>query len=107
MAAFQTDFYAASSRRPRDAMVQTWTKFHRQWFGHDDIVALTVELLEKVSCLFRLGSYKSYKNDLSRIKEIHTECEYEWTGQLHNAARRCARSVLRGLGGPSGAWEDP
>ena len=100
MAAFRKDFYAASSRRPRDAMVQTWTKFHRQWFGNDSIVPLTVESLEKVSCLFKLGSYKSYKNYLSRIKEIHTECGHEWTLQLHNAARRCTRSVLRGLGGP-------
>ena len=57
--------------------------------------------LEKVSCLFKKGAYKSYKNYLSRIKEIHCEAGYAWTPQLHATARRCTRSVLRGLGGPA------
>ena len=97
----RSDFYAASSRRPRDAMLQTWAKFHRRWYANDDIVPLTVESLERVSCLFKLGGYKSYKNYLSRIKEHHQECGFVWTIALQNAARRCTRSVLRGLGGPA------
>ena len=95
------DYYAASSRGPRDAMIQTWTRFHKQWFGNGDIVPVTVESLEKVSCLFKLGPYKSFKNYLSRIKEVHTESGYPWTQRLHNVARRCMRSVLRGVGGPT------
>lgn len=59
---FRKDYYAASSRRPRDAMIQTWTRFHKQWFGNEDIVPVTVESLEKASCLFKLGAYKSFKN---------------------------------------------
>eukprot|EP00435_Cladocopium_sp_Y103_P022901 s3998_g5.t1 len=83
MSNFRNDFYAASSRKPRDAMIQTWTRFHRQWFGNEDIVPLTVESLEKVSCLFKMGSYRSYKNYLSRIKELHTESGHSWTLELH------------------------
>ena len=101
MASFRRDYYAASSRKPRDAMVQTWTRFHRQWFENDEIIPLTVDSLEKVSCLFKLGSYKSYKNYLSRVKELHSEAGYPWTPILQNAARRCTRSVLRGIGGPT------
>eukprot|EP00435_Cladocopium_sp_Y103_P074311 s30_g48.t1 len=34
-------------------------------------------------------------------KEVHTEAGFPWTPRLHNAARRCTRSVLRGVGGPT------
>ena len=100
MANFRKDYYAASSRKPRDAMFQTWLKFHRQWFNNDEVVPLTVDSLEKVSCLFKLGAYKSFKNYLARIKEVHCEAGFLWTPILQNSARRCTRSVLRGLGGP-------
>ena len=100
MSQFRGDFYAASSRKPRDAMLQTWARFHRRWYANNDIVSLTVESMEKVSCLFKLGAYKSYKNYLSRIKELHQESGYVWTHALQSSARRCTRSVLRGLGGP-------
>ena len=100
MSQFRGDFYAASSRKPRDAMLQTWARFHRRWYANNDIVPLTVESMEKVSCLFKLGAYKSYKNYLSRIKELHQESGYVWTHALQSSARRCTRSVLRGLGGP-------
>ena len=101
MASLRSDFYAATSRRPRDALVQTWMKFHKQWFGTDDFLPLTTDSIEKVSCLFKVGAYKSFKNYLSRAKECHTEAGYEWTTQLQNTSRKCTRSVLRGLGGPS------
>lgn len=100
MSQFRGDFYAALSRKPRDAMLQTWARFHRRWYANDDIVPLTVESMEKVSCLFKLGAYKSYKNYLSRIKELHQESGYVWSHALQSSARRCTRSVLRGLGGP-------
>ena len=41
------------------------------------------------------------RTSLSRVKEVHTESGYPWTQQLHNAARICTRSVLRGVGGPT------
>ena len=101
MDSLRKDFFAASSRKPRDALLQTWCRFHKQWFGNDEIVPLTKESIEKVSCLFKLGGYKSYKNYLSRAKELHCEHGHAWTQSLQNIARRCTRSVLRGLGGPS------
>ena len=100
MANLRRDYFAASSHKPRDALLQTWCKFHRLWYGNDEVVPLTVESLERVSCLFKIGACKSFKNYLSRIKELHTEWGYPWTMPLANAAKRCTRSVLRGLGGP-------
>ena len=101
MASLRDDFYAATSRRPRDALVQTWIRFHRQWFGNDEFLPLTTDSVEKVSCLFKIGAYKSFKNYLSRVKECHTEAGHPWTTQLQNTFRKCTRSVLRGLGGPT------
>ena len=79
-----------------DSLSQTvvWKRWHGSF-------PLSINSLEKASCLLELGSYKSFKNYLFRIKEIHTEAGYMWTQALQNAAPRCTRSVLRGLGGPS------
>ena len=102
MADFRKDIYAATSRKPRDALLLTWSKFHRKWYGDlSDPVPLTEESLERVSCLFKIGGYKSFKNYLSRTKEHHVDSGFIWTQSLHNMARRCTRSVLRGLGGPT------
>lgn len=102
MANLRRDYYAASSQRPRDALLTTWTKFHHKWYGENsDVLPLTELSLERVSCLFKLGGYKSFKNYLSRIKECHVEAGFEWTNNLNLTARRCTRSVLRGLGGPA------
>lgn len=66
MADFQKDIYAATSRRPRDALLLTWTKFHRKWYGdQSDPVPVTEASLERVACLFKIGGYKSFKNYLS------------------------------------------
>ena len=102
MANFRKDVYAQTSRRPRDALLLTWSKFHRKWYGDDSSpVPVTEESLERVSCLFKIGGYKSFKNYLSRIKEHHVDSGFVWTQSLQNVSRRCTRSVLRGLGGPT------
>ena len=102
MADFRKDIYTATSRRPRDALLMTWTKFHRKWYGdQSDPVPITEASLERVACLFKIGGYKSFKNYLSRIKEHHVDSGFVWTQSLQNMARRCTRSVLRGLGGPT------
>lgn len=94
------DYYAASSRRPRDAMIQTWTRFHKQWFGNEDIVPPWSRWKRRhASSSWELTNPS--RTSLSRVKEVHTESGYPWTQQLHNAARRCTRSVLRGVGGPT------
>ena len=95
-----------SMLRPAGHLVMQWFKpglavtdsGWKRWHGS---FPLSINSLEKASCLLELGSYKSFKNYLSRIKEIHTEAGYMWTQALQNAAPRCTRSVLRGLGGPS------
>lgn len=79
----------ASSQGPRDALVATWTKFHRYWFGeHSDPIPVTEESLEKVSCSFKLGGYESFKNYICRIKECHEEAGFLWDASLRYLARR-------------------
>ena len=38
------------------------------------------------------------KNYLSRIKEFHITSGYDWSDRLDLIPKKCARSVLRGLG---------
>ena len=99
---FKRDYHAASSRKPRDALLATWFKFHEKWFGPSvPPLPVTEHSLECVSCLFKHGGYKSFKNYVSRIKEVHVESGFIWGQNLQFASKRCVRSVLRGLGGPS------
>ena len=99
------DMYAITSRKPRDALLQTWLRFHKAWFGPSrdqelhGAFPLTEEKLVRVSALFKAGGYKSYKNYLSRAKDMHLELGFVWTGALHRLGQRCTRSVLRGLPG--------
>lgn len=94
------DMYAVSSRAPREALLRTWCKFHQQWFGHGiPVLPVTEEKLLKISSLFKKGGYKSVKNYLSRIKEHHITSGFEWNDRLDLMSKKCARSVLRGLGG--------
>ena len=59
----------------------------------------TEDKLLKVSSLLKRGGYKSVKNYLSRIKEHHITSGFDWNDRLDLIAKKCARLVLRGLGG--------
>ena len=90
------DMYACSSRGPRDSELNTWTQHHALWYGNDSRPS---PLDEHISALFKAGGYKSFKNYLSRAKEHHLMLGYPWTDRLDLIARKCSRSVLRGLAG--------
>ena len=94
------DMYATTSRAPRDALLKTWYKFHESWFGSsDDVLPITEDKILKVSTYFKKGGYKSVKNYFSRIKDHHVMAGYHWDERLELIAKKCTRSVLRGLGG--------
>ena len=94
------DVYAASSRAPRDALLNTWAKFHEKWFGSNvELLPLTEDKILKISSLFKKGGYKSVKNYFSRVKDRHITNGHEWSEKLDLVMKKCARSVLRGLGG--------
>lgn len=96
------DMYASSSRAPRDSQLNTWTAFHHLWFGEESQPwPLDEDKLVRVSSLFKAAGYKSYKNYLSRAKEHHVMLGHPWTDRLDILARKCSRSVLRGLAGAS------
>lgn len=93
------DMYANTSRRPRDAQLSLWIRFHGFWFGPDggDPFPLDEIKLIRVSSLFKAGGYKSFKNYLSRAKDHHVSLGYSWSDNLARTAQKCSRSVLRGL----------
>ena len=94
------DMYAATSRAPRDALLRTWYKFHNVWFGDSEpVLPVTEDKILKVSSLFKKGGYKSVKNYFSRIKDHHVTSGFCWDDRLELMAKKCTRSVLRGLGG--------
>ena len=99
MAALEEDMYAATSRKPRDSRLQTWTKFHGNVMGESPVVPLSTEALLRISALFKVGRYKSFPGYLARAKELHISEGYTWTQQLDRLAKCCSRSVLRGLSG--------
>ena len=98
----EEDFYAITTRAPREARLVTWQKFHVWWFGEDiPVLPLTVSKICRISALFKAGSYKSYKNYISTIKDQHIAEGYPWDDQLWRITQKCTKSVLRGLPGPS------
>ena len=97
----EDDFYAITTRAPREARLVTWQKFHVWWFGEDiPVLPLTVSKICRISALFKAGSYKSYKNYISTIKDQHIAEGYPWDDQLWRITQKCTKSVLRGLPGP-------
>ena len=98
----EDDMYALTTRAPREARLATWQKFHVWWFGEDvPMLPLTVSKICRVSALFKAGSYKSYKNYISTIKDHHIAEGFPWDDQLWRITQKCTKSVLRGLPGPS------
>ena len=63
--------YAATSKKPRDALLKTWVRLHTCWFGEDGQPAFPLNEIKlvRVSALFKSGGYKSFKNYLSRAKD--------------------------------------
>ena len=63
--------YAATSKKPRDALLQTRVRLHTGWFGEDGQPAFPLNEIKlvRVSALFKSGGYKSFKNYLSRAKD--------------------------------------
>ena len=96
------DMYACSSRGPRDSQLNTWMQYHALWYGAESSPwPMDERSIIHVSALFKAGGYRSFKNYLSRAKEHHLMLGHPWTDRLDLIARKCSRSVLRGLAGAS------
>ena len=95
------DMYASTSKKPRDALLNTWVKLHTAWFGEtgEPPFPLDEAKIVRVSALFKNGGYKSYKNYLSRAKDRRLQLGYQWSENLNRKAQKCTRSVIRGLAG--------
>ena len=103
--ALMDEMYAETSRRPREAQLATWIRFHVAWYGcqagdpFDGAFPLNQDKILGVSALFKASGYKSYKNYMSRAKDQHLALGFDWNDHLTRVAQKCARSVLRGLSG--------
>ena len=96
-----SDMYAATSKKPRDALLKTWMRLHRSWFGDTGVEPFPLDEMKlvRVSALFKVGGYKSFKNYLSRAKDQHLQLGHSWTEALNRTSQKCVRSVTRGLAG--------
>ena len=88
------DMYATTSKRPRDAQLSLWIRFHGFWFGPEggDPFPLDEIKLIRVSSLFKAGGYKSFKNYPSRAKDHHISLGYPWSDNLARTAQKCSRA---------------
>eukprot|EP00435_Cladocopium_sp_Y103_P047858 s2395_g14.t1 len=98
-----SDMYAATSKKPRDALLKTWVKLHVAWFGEEGCQPFPLDeiILIRVSAMFKAGGYRSFRNYLSRAKDQHLQLGYQWNEALNRTSQKCVRSVLRGLSGAS------
>ena len=99
MQSFHEAMYAPSSQAPQMALLRTWARFHKAWFGSTTpVYPITVSSLKAISAMFKSGGYGSYKNYLYAAKSYHVRAGFLWGQQLEKCAKDSTRSVLRGLG---------
>ena len=101
------DYHSNSARKPREAKLSTWIKFHMEWPELRDTppFPLTPETIVKVSASFKARQYRSFKNYLYRAKEEHIAMGFVWSDLLQATITKCKRSVQRGLGSAKQAGE--
>ena len=75
-----SDIYAATSKKPRDALLRTWVKLHTAWFGDEgqSPLPLTEVSMVRASAMFKPGGYRSFQNYLSHAKDHHLQLGYQW-----------------------------
>ena len=99
MQSYYEAMYAPSSQAPQMALLRTWARFHKAWFGSTTpVYPITVSSLKAISAMFKSGGYGSYKNYLYAAKSYHIRAGFLWDQHLEKCAKDSTRSVLRGLG---------
>lgn len=101
--AYRKDVRAASDTSTSDA--RTWEGLHKEWWqwqGSPDLPAypLTVEKIEAVGAMLKVGGYRSTSNYMSRAKDTHIGLKHPWTDDLAREAHRFSASTQRGKGPP-------
>ena len=98
---YESRVHATTAIGPRASLWETWSIFHRRWFGSGPdappILPLTPESIQAVMAMFITGGDRSAANYLSRAKDEHTKF-YEWTSPLAREQRRANAAARRGLG---------
>ena len=91
-------FRARSAIGPAQSAWNTWTKWHKTWWGNEEYLPLTVDAVVAAAAMAKQGGYRSFSNYLSAAKERHILAGHAWTSQLAWEAKRCLRAVTRGIG---------
>ena len=93
------DVHAKGSIATRRSLLNTWVKFHLEWFGPEEpVLPLTEAKVRAVAAMFKKGRYRSFGQYASRIKEEHAKEGYDWNINLDITRKQCDRSVTRGIG---------
>ena len=99
MGELESDVLANSAKDSRRTLLKTWEEFHYSWFGEScEMLPLTLHKIRCVGAMFKKGGYRSFKNYLSAVKDLHIMTGHPWTIQLDRSSRNVSRSVLRGIG---------
>ena len=61
------------------------------------VTPLTKIKIFSIAAVFKEGGYRSFKNYMEAVKEVHLQ-DFEWNTRLARNARDAARSVNRGIG---------
>ena len=92
----EADFYAASSKRPRDSLWTTWQTLSASWGSRP--LPMTPKLCKQVAASLKAGAYRSAANYFSRARQEHILHGYDIDANLALTIRQCARSILRSSG---------
>ena len=92
-------FSAASARPSSSARWSTWVAFHRAMADNDeDPLPLTADKVVRAASCFKEGGYRSFRNFMSKAKEMYIFAGLEWTDILKTIVRKATLSVERGMG---------
>ena len=94
-------FSAASSRPSSSTRWNTWVAFDRVMAEEgEEPLPLTADKIVRAAACFKEGGYRSFRNFLSKAKEMHILAGHEWNDLLRTIARKATLSVERGMGPP-------
>ena len=101
------DVYAPKSWKSKSSHVNTWSFYHKRWYGETEpVLPLTSDKIFAIAAQFKAQGYRSYQNYIDTMCDIHKE-QHSWTEDLQRARERSLRSVTRGIGPPKQCSELP
>ena len=94
-------FSAASARPSSSTRWTTWVAFDRVMAEDgEEPLPLTADKFVRAAACLKEGGYRSFRNFMSKAKEMHILEGHAWDDLLRTIARKATLSVERGMGPP-------